>query len=688
MPVRDTSNSTKANPLLIIENLKTQYFSDEGFVQAVNGISYTLNEGECLGVVGESGCGKSAHARSIMGLINPAAGKVTADKIWFNGHDMLNLSPAEIRKIRGSEMAMVFQDPMSSLNPVLKIGDQLSEGLELHLGMDEKSAHKRCVELMELVRIPDAASRLDDYPHQFSGGMRQRVMIAMALSCNPKLLIADEPTTALDVTIQAQIMNLVTEIQKEIGMAIMWITHDLGVVAGLARTVNVMYAGSIIERGGVNEIYSRPLHPYTYGLLGSLPHVGKHTKELASIPGTPPNLFALPAGCPFADRCTFVQDICRQHKPDLEYTGDTEHQVSCFLWPEIEKQRNAHPAAAPEEADAAETPVKANQPLLKVENLKTYFPINKGVIRRHVGDVKAVDGVSFEIYAGETLGLVGESGSGKTTIGRSIIRLIEPTSGKVFFKDREITTISAREMRALRPRVQIIFQNPYASLNPRLNVETIVSAPLTVHRKGNRNERRQKTKELMKLVGLSPAFLNRYPHEFSGGQQQRIGIARALALNPDLIICDEPIASLDVSIQAQIVNLLKRLQRQLGIAYLFIAHDLSMVHYISDRIAVMYLGKMMELAEKDELFANPVHPYTRYLLSAIPVPDPKVERNRKLLTTRGDEIPSVANPPKGCNFNTRCPFAEQQCFDEKPEFKEIAPGHFCSCHFAQKFITK
>ena len=680
MEVRIIQQKPQTYVLLNVENLNTRFFIDGRVVKAVDGVSYTLNEGECLGIVGESGCGKSAHARSIMGLINPLTGTYQADKIWFNGLDLLKLSSKEMRKVRGSKITMVFQDPMNSLNPVLKIGDQLSEVLKLHMGMDNKQAWKRSEELLGLVRIADATERLQSYPYQLSGGMRQRVMIAMAISCNPKLLIADEPTTALDVTIQARIIDLVTEIQKEFGMAIMWITHNLGAIASLAETVNVMYAGSIIERGNVLDIYAQPLHPYTKGLLSSLPHLGYTSKKLLSIPGLPPNLIDLSPGCAFAPRCSYAKDLCHQQKPDLDVADSKDHLVACFFWKEIEVQRKSKLFSLENNLVDGTGKAEGNSVLLSVKDLKTYFPITKGVIRHHVGDIKAVDGVSFEINQGEVLGLVGESGSGKTTVGLSILRLIEPTDGRVIFKGKDITSMNNKELRQIRPKMQMIFQNTYSSLNPQLNIESILSRPLEVDRFVRGAKKRERIKELMEMVGLDQAYINRYPNEFSGGEQQRTGIARALAMNPDLIICDEPVSSLDVSIQAQIVNLLKSLQDQLGIAYLFISHDLSMVYYICDRVAVMYLGKIMELAGKDELYSNPQHPYTKFLLSATPVPDPAIEKKHTLPQTKEDDIPSATNPPQGCKFNTRCSFAEKVCFDLEPEYKEITHGHYCRCH--------
>ncbi len=684
MPEGTDTILQKNKVLLDIEELYTRFHTEDGIVRAVNGVSYKLNENERLGIVGESGCGKSVHARSIMGLIPRSYGKYEAKKLWFDGDDLLKISADKLRRIRGSKISMIFQDPMSSLNPVLKVGDQLSEVLLIHQKMTKKQAWRRSIELLNLVRIADAATRVREYPFQFSGGMKQRVMIAMALSCNPKLLIADEPTTSLDVTIQAEIIKLVRSIQKEFRTAIMWITHDLGIIAGLAERVNVMYAGQIIERGSVMDIYKRPFHPYTHGLLNSVPKLGVTSGKLSSIKGAPPDLVDLPIGCPFEPRCPYSSDICREERPQLKITDSDEHLAACFFWQEIKDKIKEKHIPSKKITGVDQYKGKTDKNLMVIKDLRKYFPIEKGIIKRHVGDIKAVDGVSFDIHVGETVGLVGESGSGKTTIGMSVLRLIDPIEGSVVFMDKELTAMKKEELKNIRPRMQVIFQNPFSSLNPRQSVESIISTPLIIHKTVNKKEVRRRVKELMGIVGLNPDYINRYPHEFSGGQQQRVGIARALALNPDLIICDEPISSLDVSIQAQIVNLLKELQKRLGVAYLFISHDLSMTNYISDRVAVMYLGKIMEFADREELYSNPLHPYTKFLLSAIPIPDPVLEKERKIFTAKeSDEIPSAANPPKGCRFNTRCPLAEKICFEAEPEFKEITDKHYCSCHLVR-----
>ncbi|MBC8503800.1 MAG: ABC transporter ATP-binding protein [Chloroflexi bacterium] len=669
------------NTLLDIKNLKVEFHSEKGIVEAVSNISYTLEKGKTLVVVGESGCGKSVHALSIMGLIPSPPGLVAGGEILFDGDDLLKLSKKEMQKVRGNQIAMVFQNPMVSLNPVFTVGAQIVEAIQTHQNMSDEDARERAVKLLDMVGIPSAEQRLDDFPHQFSGGMRQRAVIAMALSCDPELLIADEPTTALDVTIQAQIIELVKSLQEELGMAVLWITHDLGVAAGMADQINVMYAGHIVERSSAEEIFENPQHPYTQGLLASLPKMGadEHSR-LTSIPGLPPNLLSLPAGCPFAPRCPYAVEKCVQENPPLNDIGG-EHLVSCWRVDEALAESSL------ETEDARETAAKpkstSDAPLLQVQGLKKYFPIKRGgLFRKHVGDIKAVDDLSFEIQRGETLGLVGESGSGKTTVGRTLLRLYDATAGEVSFEGRDVNALSASEMREMRQRMQLIFQDPYSSLNPRMKVGAIVGEPLLVHTKMSRAERAERVSELLSLVGLDPKMSDRFPHEFSGGQRQRIVIARALSLNPDFLVCDEPIASLDVSIQAQVVNLMEDLQEKLGLAYLFIAHDLSMVRHISNRIAVMYLGRIVELAERDELFEEPLHPYTQALISAVPVADPEMEKSRQRIFLEGD-LPSPANPPKGCNFNTRCPQVKDICFESEPVYGEAKSGHFVACHLVE-----
>jgi peptide/nickel transport system ATP-binding protein len=516
------------------------------------------------------------------------------------------------------------------------------------------------------VHIAEAERRIDEYPHQLSGGMRQRVMIAMALACNPAVLIADEPTTALDVTIQAQILNLMLELKKRLGTAIILITHDLGVVAETAQRVVVMYAGRKVEQASVEQLFERPLHPYTRGLLRSIPSANKPTAgdahtELHEIAGVVPTLLEPVTGCAFADRCELAQERCRREYPPFEQKRDG-HFAAC--WRIIE--------SSGQDRLMSDSPV-----VLNVENLTKHFPVRSGFLGRTVAQVRAVDGVSLHIRQGETLGLVGESGSGKSTVGKAVLRLLDPTAGRIHLHGEDITQISGEALRDARRKMQMIFQDPYASLNPRLTIGDIIMEPLENFEKLSAAQRRGRAGDLLDRVGLRREALKRYPHEFSGGQRQRVGVARALALNPSLIVADEPVSALDVSVQAQVLNLLVRLQREFNLAYLFISHDLGVVEHISHRVAVMYLGQLVEVADKERLFANAQHPYTEALLSAVPIPDPT--RKRKRIILPGD-VPSPINPPSGCRFHTRCPYAEARCKVEIPVMRDLSSGHSVACH--------
>jgi peptide/nickel transport system ATP-binding protein len=675
--------------LLEVRDLTTRFDTEDGTVRAVNGISYSLAAGESLAIVGESGSGKSVGVLSILRLIPSPPGRIEAGEVWFNGRDLLSLSESDIRKVRGQEIAMIFQDPMTSLNPVLTIGTQMTEALTNQRGIGRKEARQKASEMLKLVGIPDAELRLKNYPHQFSGGQRQRVGIAMALITDPSLLIADEPTTALDVTIQAQITELVARLQQQLGMAIIWITHDLGVVAGLVEKVAVMYAGHIIEMAPVRDLYVNTSHPYTLGLLESIPTVEGTTERLIPIEGSPPDLLQMPRGCPFAPRCRFVIERCLEENPSLE-TIAPDHSSACWQWEVVRDEamksgQDIQTAASQKADDGKEETLET---ILEVHNLKKHFPIRRGLLRRQVGAVKAVDGVSFAVKRGETLGLVGESGCGKSTTGETILHLQEPTDGQTIFEGQDITDLSDKQLRQVRQHMQIIFQDPYSSLNPRYSVGSIISEGLNIHNLGNKEEREERVAELMKLVGLNPYFASRYPHEFSGGQRQRIGIARALATNPSFIVADEPISALDVSIQAQVVNLLDDLKNELGLTYLFIAHDLSMVRYISDRVAVMYLGRIVELGERDEIFEQPLHPYTQALQSAVPIPNPDKEGKRQRIVLEGD-VPNPAEPPPGCHFHPRCAYATEICREEYPEFRNLGVEnrpHQVACHHAEQFL--
>jgi peptide/nickel transport system ATP-binding protein len=671
---RPSPEPETAPALLEVEDLHVHFLTSRGLVRAVEGLSFAVSRGEVLAIVGESGSGKSVSALSIMRLLPRHTGRVPKGRIVFDGRSLLELDDEEMRKIRGRDISMIFQEPMTSLNPILTIGLQIMEPLTIHLGMDDARARARAVELMQLVGIPDAERRLDQYPHQFSGGMRQRVMIAIGLACNPKLIIADEPTTALDVTIQAQILELMKDLSRKLNIALIIITHNLGVVARYADRVIVMYAARRIEQGRADAIFHRPRHPYTMGLLRSVPRLDRpRGTKLETIEGLPPNLATAPPGCRFAPRCPYRIDVCAQEPPLVP--TDTGGLSACFRHDEIAAGKIAWAAAG---AGTAATVREHTEPVLSVRNLTKHFPMRSGLTRTRAV-VRAVEDVSFDIHAGETLGLVGESGCGKTTVGRLILRLEQPTSGEIRFAGTNLLTASSAELAAIRRKVQVIFQDPYSSLNPRMTVGQIVGEPMRVYRLvPSAAAADARVTQILGQVGLRPELASRYPHQLSGGQRQRVGIARALAIEPSFIVCDEAVSALDVSIQGQIINLLEELQRRLGLAYLFIAHDLAVVRHISMRVVVMYLGRIMEIAERDTLYRDPLHPYTKVLLDAAPVPDPTVEKARAPRLIKG-ELPSPLAPPTGCVFNTRCPLAGPECREVVPPLRQIKPGHFAAC---------
>ena len=678
------------NNLLEVKNLRTYFTVDGHTVKAVDGVSYHIREGEIVAFVGESGSGKSITQYSTLQLIPSPPGRIVDGEIWFEGKDLLKLHPAseEIRQIRGGKIGIVFQEPMTSLNPVHTVGRQIAESIMLHMKMNKAEARKRAIELLKLVGIPDAEYRVDQYPHQFSGGMRQRIMIAMALSCNPKLLIADEATTALDVTTQAQILEMLKEITKKSNISLILVTHNLGIVARYADRIYVMYAGGIVESGPVKEIFANPRHPYTIGLIKAIPRLDDpKDRRLVPIPGLPPHLGNKPAECPFLARCAFRTEVCASSPaPPLKEVSEG-HFAACHVDLSAMELKAAEARMASLEVSvtgqmertAAIAEEESRPNILEVNNLQMYFPITSGLFRRKVGVIKAVDGVSFTIRRGETLGLVGESGCGKTTVARAILRMYDPTGGRILFKGTDITKMSRHRLRPYRRDMQMVFQDPFGSLDPRQTVGSIVGEPLKVHcLVRTSQEYNERVEELFTLVGLDPNLRNRMPHEFSGGQRQRIGIARALASNPSFIVCDEAISALDVSIQAQIINLLEDLQAKLSLTYLFIAHDLSVVRHISDRVAVMYLGIIVEMADWKTLYENPRHPYTQALLAAVPIPDPFIEEKREVMTIRG-EVPSLLNKPKGCGFSNRCPMATPECREMDPELRFDANGHGVAC---------
>jgi peptide/nickel transport system ATP-binding protein len=683
-PSQDAAAAASPSLLLAVEDLHVQFETSRGVVHAVDGISYTVNRGEVVAIVGESGCGKSVSSLAIMGLLAKPAGRVTHGRVLFEGRDLLTLSAEEMRELRGRDISMIFQEPMTSLNPVLSIGEQIMEPLFIHLKMSEPQAKARALELLQLVGITDGQRRLQQFPHQLSGGMRQRVMIAIGLACNPKLIIADEPTTALDVTIQAQILELMKDLSRRLNIALIIITHNLGVVARYADRVNVMYAAHIIEQGTADDVFLRPLHPYTIGLMRSVPRLDlPRGVKLETIEGLPPDLRSPPPGCRFAPRCPYRRDACVEGPVHLR-TLAPGHATACIRADEILTGALV-PAAPTIQSAAVSTTTESAEPILKVDGLRKYFFVpltGSGILSERIATVKAVDDVSFSIAPGETLGLVGESGCGKTTVGRTVLKLEEPTDGTVCFDNVDITHRTPREMRDIRRGIQVIFQDPYSSLNPRMTVGQIIGEPLRVYGLvKNKKEQAERVATLLQQVGLFDYMAERYPHQLSGGQRQRVGIARALALEPRFIVCDEPVSALDVSIQGQIINLLEDLKSRLNLSYLFIAHDLAVVRHISDRVAVMYLGRVAEVADRDQLYANPKHPYTKALLDAAPIPDPRVERARAPRALTG-EIPSPLNPPSGCVFHTRCPIADEQCRREVPQVRQIGSRHIVACHKA------
>ena len=671
---QDQVDTRGASPLLKVEDLHVQFQTSRGIIRAVEGLSFHVDPGEIVAIVGESGSGKSVSALSIMRLLPRYTGRIPRGRVTFDGRDLLTLNDERMREIRGRDMSMIFQEPMTSLNPILTIGLQITAPLPLHLGMSAEEARDRAVELLGLVGIPDPASRLEQYPHQFSGGMRQRVMIAIGLACNPKLIIADEPTTALDVTIQAQILELMKDLSRKLNIALIVITHNLGVVARYADRVIVMYASRLVEEGDADDVFHRPRHPYSMGLLRSVPRLDRpRGRRLETIEGLPPNAASPPPGCRFAPRCPYKIAIC-ETEPELLRT-DTDGLSRCHRHEEIAEGKIVWAAA-----DSAKqfSDSKTGEPLLSVRNLTKHFQIHGG-LRGKGGVVRAVQDVSFDIMPGETLGLVGESGCGKTTVGRLILRLEEPSGGELRFEGRDLSAANAAEMKAIRRKIQVIFQDPYSSLNPRMTVGQIIAEPLHVYRLvPDRRAEDARVAQLLEQVGLRPEMAARYPHQLSGGQRQRVGIARALAMEPSFIVCDEAVSALDVSIQGQIINLLEDLQSRLGLAYLFIAHDLAVVRHISMRVVVMYFGRVMEVADRDTLYDEPLHPYTKVLLDAAPVPDPTVEKGREPRLIKG-ELPSHMSPPSGCVFNTRCLMASEECREVVPVLEEKRPGHFAAC---------
>jgi peptide/nickel transport system ATP-binding protein len=669
--------------LLSVRGLRTHLGEFRDPVRAVDGVSFDIRAGEIFALLGESGCGKSMTALSLLRLL-PSSGRIVGGEVVFQGRDLLRLPEASMRDVRGGGIAMVFQEPMTSLNPVMTVGDQIAEALEHHAQPRGTDRRRRVADLLEAVRMPDAHRRIHEYPHQLSGGMKQRVVIAIALAGNPALLVADEPTTALDVTIQAQVLDLLRTLQRERQMSILLITHDLGVVAESADRVGVMYAGQIVEQAAREAFFAAPRHPYSRKLFESLPGMDKRSRALQVIPGFVPSLRAEFEGCRFAPRCDVVMDVCRAQIP--AWHASDGHGALCHLFADAAKDTGA--SAQPGAQVAEDTPgATADKPptaeaLLDARDLAIHFPIHKGLFKRTVGYVRAVDGVELSIPRGRTLALVGESGCGKTTVGKGILQLLRVTGGQVRFEGEELTTLDRAALRRRRSEMQIIFQDPVSSMNPRMLVGDIIAEGLVVQGIGaGRGDHASRVARLLEHVGMPADSAGRYPHEFSGGQRQRICIARALAVEPKLIICDEPTSALDVSVQAQILNLLKRLQVELGLSYLFITHDVSVVSYIAHEVAVMYLGRIVEQGGVETILGRPAHPYTEALMAAVP----RIEsgggdgQGRKVIRVEGD-LPSPVDPPTGCHFHPRCAKVMPVCLERYPARKVLEGSHSTRCH--------
>jgi len=680
--------------LLEVDNLHTYLYTRRGVNRAVDGVSFQLDRGRSLGLVGESGSGKSMTALSILRLAPAQAAKIVGGNIRFDGEDLLSKSEKEMRRIRGGGIAIILQDPLTSLNPVFNVQYQVGESVKLHQHLSGRAQLDKVIDSLRRVHVPAPEIRMKDYPHQFSGGMRQRVVGATAIACRPKLLIADEATTALDASIQAQYLMLLRELQNELKLALLFITHDFGIVAKMCDAVAVMYAGRIVEFADVRETFNRPAHPYTLALLEAVPKVDRSLDRLYAIPGSPATGWTQSPGCPFAPRCSFAIERCTLERPPPVTLKDG-HTSECWRAEEVYTRNRAHLYGQNSDAEAPSTsiyeptanaPVPApvnirgrrNNDILQVENLRVFFPAKRGVLfNRETLLIKAVDGISFDLKGGETFSIVGESGCGKTTTARAILKLESATEGRILWNGKDVDELNQEEMRTYRSTVQAVFQDPYSSMNPRMRVGDFIMEPLVINTNLSRSARRERAEQALQQVGIRPEEVDNFPHEFSGGQRQRIAIARALSSSPRVIVLDEPVSSLDVSIRAQIMNLLKDLQEREGFSYLLIAHHLGTVRYMSQTVAVMYLGRLMEMSDCEELFKNPLHPYTKALFSAALPDHPDIEREELLL--RGDVAAAMAVPP-GCRLHPRCPMAMQVCAEVEPAWKEVAPGHWTACH--------
>ena len=725
-----------AAPVLQITDLHTEIRLKDATVRAVDGVSLSVAAGECLGLVGESGCGKTMTARSVLRLL-PAGGLITAGSIMLAGTELTSLSERSMESIRGNDVGMVFQDPSASLDPTMTIGRQIAESVAVHRGADRQAAAARAIEMLALVRMPEPERVTGLYAHQLSGGMRQRAMIAAALACEPRLLIADEPTTALDVTIQRDILELIDDLRAQLGMAVILVTHDLGVIAGRTDRVAVMYGGRIIEHAHTDALFAGPRHPYTEALFDALPEMaGPASRSLYSIPGRPPDLSVRASGCSFAPRCRYVRDWCGGHEPVLD--GDHPgHTYACAFPLSVARRADAAAPAgqsgrrpisawvrgqdAPRQetgASASRDPGWANgsglgngsgpgngsgsasgsasgagEPLLRVSGLVKDYEVARSLLGRPGGTVSAVADVSFELQPGQTFGLVGESGCGKTSIARLLVGLEWPTAGSIVFSGTELAAMSPRERRRHPPAIQLMFQDAFASLDPRMRVRSILREPLAIQKTVRRRGHRRQVTRILDEVGLSADAADRYPREFSGGQRQRLALARALIQRPALIIADEPVSALDVSVQAQILNLMRKLQRQYGLSYLFISHDLSVIRYMADTIGVMYFGKIVEIGPAEDICTTPAHPYTAGLIEAVPAVTGGSLRRAATLAPRrpgsageisGPTADTIAatHPPEGCRFRSRCPIAAGICAEQEPPLQPHLPtGQLVACHF-------
>jgi peptide/nickel transport system ATP-binding protein len=683
--------------LLEVDDLRTYLHSRRGINKAVDGVSLRLDVRRCLGLVGESGSGKSMTALSILRLLPKPYARIVSGSIRYDGEDLLKKSDSEMREIRGGSIAIILQDPMTSLNPVFSVQYQIGEAVGIHQHLTGTAKLDQVIESLRRVRVPAPETQMKNYPHQFSGGMRQRVVGAIAIACQPKLLIADEATTALDATIQAQYLALLRSLQRELNLALLFITHDFGIVAKMCDDVAVMYAGRIVEHANVREIFNRPAHPYTQALLRAVPKTENLPTRLYAIPGSPATGYGENVGCPFAPRCSWAVARCRVERPPAIVVRPG-HAAECWRAQEVyaaasaaqdngRDYGNAGQESVPTElvgvkecrktaADSAQS--RSTRSLLKVDDLHVFFSLKRGpLFAREAVLLKAVDGVSFHVREGETFSIVGESGCGKTTTARAVLKVESPTRGRILWRETDLQDLDDRDSKRFRSAVQAVFQDPYSSMNPRLRIGNFVTEPLLLNGDFGRTERRERAKTALAQVGLRPEDIDNFPHEFSGGQRQRLAIARAIASSPRVIVLDEPVSSLDVSIRAQIMNLLKDLQEQQGFSYLFIAHHLGTVRYMSRTVGVMYLGRFMEMSESEELFEHPLHPYTKALFSAALPDHPDVTREEVLLQ---HDVIAATEIPRGCRLHPRCPSATAVCRQVEPEWKEVAPNHWIACH--------